>query len=166
MSVRQKIIDGIATILWGSAWGDHAEEHECTRLSGMQIEAVMPLIPREASETALDLAQKYEVMNGMLLDELYATALEADGQKKFPGSGKSSPEAFGNDLAFMSMGAGVSWFDNHDKFPLKKPHVEAYELRILADEKCKKKGNPACPECGAYNREGKASCANCGERLS
>jgi len=165
MSVRQEIIDGIAEILWGSAWADHAEEHECTSLSGMQIEAIMPSVPKEASQLAQDLARKFESMNGATLDTLYAIALKADGQTSYPGSGKSSPESFGSNLAFMAMGAGVSWFDDHDKFPLKKPYLENYDLRILADEKCRKDGNAACKECGFYNRESKAKCANCGKKL-
>lgn len=165
MSVRSEIIGGMETILWGSAWGDHAEEHRCTRLAGVHIEDIMPPIPREAVKMASELARKYESMNGAPLDTLYAIALKADGQRSYPGSGKSSPDAFGADLAWMAMGAGVSWFDDHDEFPIKEPHIEDYELRILADEKCHKDGKPACKECGAYNDEGRAKCSNCGKKL-
>jgi hypothetical protein len=166
MSVRQEIIAGIESILWASAWADHVEEHQCTNLSGMRIEDIMPSIPKEASRMAQDLARKYESMNGASLDTLYAIALKADGQTSYPGSGKSSPEAFGDDLAFMAMGAGVSWFDEHDKFPLKKPYIEEYELRFIADERCREEGNPACKECGVYNRRDKSKCENCGKKLS
>ena len=33
---------------------------------------------------------------------------------------------FGHDLAMQAMGHGVSWFDDHHKFPLKVPHTEFY----------------------------------------
>jgi|SRR5277367_1098279 len=165
MSVRSEIIDGMAEILWGSAWADHADEHDCTNISGMEITNVMPSIPKEAEQMAQDLAKKYESLNHMSLDKLYAVALEAD-EKGTRRRGEESPDRFGSDLAFMAMGAGVSWFDDHEKFPLKKPsYFENYELRILADDQCKDEGNPACPECGAYNPENKLKCANCGKEL-
>lgn len=34
------------------------------------------------------------------------------------------PEHFGRDLAMQAMGHGVSWFDDHKKFPIKIPHIE------------------------------------------
>ena len=34
------------------------------------------------------------------------------------------PEHFGRDLAMQAMGTGVSWFDDHKKFPIKIPHIE------------------------------------------
>jgi len=35
-------------------------------------------------------------------------------------------DQFGHCLAMMSLGHGVSWFDDHERFPLKTPHVEFY----------------------------------------
>ena len=161
MSIRSEIVDGMAVILWGSAWADHAEEHRCTSTSGRHIEDIMPPIPSKAKQTASEIAKKYESLNHMSLEKIYAVALAADGG----GVGDVSPERFGGDLAWMAMGAGVSWFDDHEEFPLKEPHFENYELRFYADEKCKDDGLPACKECGQYNGESRTKCENCGKAL-
>ncbi len=165
MSVKSEVIEGAAEILWAVNWADHAEEHGCTRLSGTQIESVMPSIPKEAYALAKKVIAGFERANGVTIDKLFERAIAAD---KAEGQDTPDPLAFGNDLAHMSMGSGVSWFDDHANFPLKtsrEAEHEGYHLHILADTKCKKKGRPACPECSSYNPEGKKTCANCGEKL-
>jgi len=44
-------------------------------------------------------------------------AEEADGETP-------DGEDFGFSLAMQAMGQGVSWFDNHKKFPCEVPHIE------------------------------------------
>jgi hypothetical protein len=66
-----------------------------------------------------------------------------------------------NDLAFMVTGAGVSWFDDHEEFPLEVPYHEEYELQMLADEQCEDEGRPQA-ECGHYCDPSKKECPECG----
>jgi hypothetical protein len=172
MSVRAEIVDGMAEILWATAWADHAEEHGCANLSGQEITNIMPRVPREADAVAERWARKIEASNGTSLDQLYKEAMQADAKEGKKARGReSSPESFGNDLAFQAMGSGVSWFDDHAAFSLKVPDLgsgsDTVDLKILAEDGCdEKESNPPCKECGSFNREGKKSCANCGEKLS
>ncbi len=48
-------------------------------------------------------------------------AKEADGLSE---DDEIDMEDFGRDLAMQAMGTGVSWFDNHKKFPIKIPRME------------------------------------------
>jgi len=65
---------------------------------------------------------------------------------------------FGECLAWMSMGAGVSWFDDHEPFDLKVPLcAESCDLRMLADERCE--GEWVCPWCDTEYVDGE--CPNC-----
>src|SRR4030095_8165922 len=140
-TIREEILSGMATILWGSAWADHAEEKRCTRLAGEKIENIMPDIPKEAREHAERIATEYEKLNGCMLGDLYQRALVADAKEETlttPGSNGDGAERFGECLAWMVMGAGVSWFDDHAEFDLKEPYSDdAYcDLLIVADESC------------------------------
>lgn len=162
-----EIVDGMETILWGDAWASHAEEHECVSLSGKQIEKIMPPAPKAAREMAKDLAKKYERANSESVTSLYEAAKRADDKAREAGQRipKDLPMRFGENLAYMAMGAGVSWWDDHAEFPLKTPHIENYDLRIYADDHCPDPGNPACKECGNYNAERRSRCENCGKAL-
>lgn len=140
-TIREEILSGMATILWGSAWADHAEEKRCTRLAGEKIENIMPDIPKEAHEHAEQIAAEYEKLNGCTLHDLWLRALTADGQHHpfLDNSGGDTAERFGECLAWMVMGAGVSWFDDHAEFDLKEPYdagVASCELQHVADETC------------------------------
>lgn len=166
MSVRSEIVDGIAEILWGSAWAGHVEEHDCENLSGVQIEEVMPPIPKDAHKYARDWADGVEKANKKKLDSLYDEAMEANEREGQGGGPQSSPTAFGNDLAYMIMGAGVTWFDHNAEFDLEVPSSsgsEEHDLMYLAGSKCKAAWeNPPCSECGGFNRPDALECEHCG----
>jgi hypothetical protein len=142
---RATMIEGIATILWGSAWADHVEERRCANLSGCKIEEVMPEIPKEAREQAEALASEYEKLNGCTLEALYQRALDADGLtvRKFPAL-LDGPERFGECLAWEAMGAGVGWDNDHAEYPHECPHIETCDLMFLAES--------TCDECQAKRR--------------
>jgi len=173
MSYRSEIVDAIAEILWGSSWADHVEEHGCENLSGVHIEDVMPPIPKLAHDYAEKWAKDVEGANGKKLGTLYEEAMlanEREGEGGNENSTRSSPIAFGNSLAFMMMGAGVSWFDDNAKFDLEVPRHdgggETSDLMDFAGSKCKAAWeNPPCKECGAFNSPGSRKCSNCGESL-
>lgn len=43
------------------------------------------------------------------------------------------PEDFGRDFAMQYMGHGVSWFDDHAKFPMVMPHAEVSSYSFSPD---------------------------------
>lgn len=122
------IIHGMAEILWGSAWADHVEETRCCNLSGCEITSIMPPIGESAHRIAEYVRGRIEERNGCGVWSLCRQARIADAVKA--GEGPIDPtesppddyaQRFGNCLMWMAMGAGVSWFDDHAKFPLKVP---------------------------------------------
>ena len=60
MSTRETIKLGLASITWWMAWSDHAEEHCCASLSGMEISEIAPKVPTEILERAEEALQKIE----------------------------------------------------------------------------------------------------------
>jgi hypothetical protein len=126
------IIEGMAAMLWALAWADHADEHRCCNLSGQDIMKVMPKVPSEAVVLAEKLVGGIEKVNKMPLDVIFAFACKADGIQM----SRKTAEEFGGDLGHMAIGSGVSWFDDHEKFPLKMTYGENYELRMYADDDC------------------------------
>lgn len=154
---RDAVVRGIARIMWGEAWAGHAEEHGCQHLGGMEITSAMPEIPVAAFEEAEEIAGAIEKENGKTMDEILAEASAADGYDP-------DPDDFGGDLALMYMGTGSSWFDNHEKFPLKAPYGEtSSDLRFYADEHCENESDKIpCKNCGVYAEPGE-KCSNCGK---
>jgi hypothetical protein len=167
MSYRSEIVDGIAETLWDDGWFNHVEEHGCGRAEDP------PPIPKDARDFATQWAKDVEQSNGKKLDDLYEEALEANARENKGGGADdvhSSPIAFGNLLAHMMMGAGISWFDFNADFDLEVPRhdggSEVADLMYLAGSRCKAAwDNPACTECGAFSRPGARKCSNCGEQF-
>jgi hypothetical protein len=126
---RDTIVRGMASMLWALAWADHTDEHRCARLSGMDIMDVMPTVPPEAVKQAEKLIAGIEKANNAPLEVIFLVACKADGAE-------ADPEEFGGDLAHMAIGSGISWFDDHEKFPLKMPYGSNDELRMYADDNC------------------------------
>jgi hypothetical protein len=135
----EEIEDGVATMLWGEAWGAHVDEHECNELDDESIENAMPPPPDEAIEEAKRLIEAYEAANGVSVSVLYERALDADAGESVA-SDDDEPDAFGGDLVFMSLGTDMSWFDSHAKFPLEVPTFDNSALKKLADEQCDEGG--------------------------
>jgi hypothetical protein len=161
------LVEGMASTLWGSAWANHAEEHRCASLSGVEITEIMPEIPPEAYAIAKGFIKDIEKENGKSIHALLEDAAAADGVKIHDARGMATSAydryayAFGSDLAFMVTGAGVSWFDDHEEFPLEVPYHEESELQILADEQCEDEGRPQAG-CGHYCDPSKKKCPECG----
>lgn len=148
----EKIIEGMARIMWASAWHQHVEEARCQNVSGLEITDVMPDVPEVALRMAYRWAGRIEGESGSLILLLYAAAktdgLVVDVTKGIAVITEGWPdnvdnkyaEEFGNSLAWMAMGAGPSWFDDHKEFDLKVPHLgdgcEAIDLQDLAKETC------------------------------
>lgn len=122
---RAAIVTGIAKGLYSSAWADDQEETHrssgkkgLSPLSGQEITKIAPAPSASAKNAAEKLARQYEKANGKSLDDLYDDARKANGGQA------EDAEMFGHYLAMMALGHGVSWFDDHKKFPLKRVHSE------------------------------------------
>jgi hypothetical protein len=152
------ILNGIAVVIWGENWARHAEEHGCRDLSGKEILEEMPELPDEAFLVAAKILGHIEQANQKSVHVLLDEAARADGRhgRKIPY--KYATE-FGSDLGMMAMGTGVSWFDDHEEFPLEVPEIGTSDLQAIADERCEVN----CQSCGAdktVNEEG--FCSKCG----
>jgi hypothetical protein len=145
--VSDAFVRGIATILWADAWASHVEEHECSCLAGVKIEEVMPEIPEPAWRMAERFAGAIEQANGLNLPALFAQAMRHTGREMVHEDyWGDDAERFGECLAWMGMGAGVSWYDDHPEFKVSigirepyamiVPRAENYLLRVRADETC------------------------------
>lgn len=152
----EAIVNGIASMLWATEWANHAEEHGCCSLSGVNVYDVMPEVPQAALDLAWRLVGKLEQANGVHIAVIYSRAMAAIGKvHPKPADGSigneewvyetkreqyyadyADCERFGECLAHMAVGAGVSWFDDHAEFALVVPHIEGYGLRYLADTGC------------------------------
>ncbi len=105
----------------------------------------MPEIPNIAKQLAKHLTweiKKYNSGDGIY--ELWLKAVKADNPDLLDMTESSVVEysswqdqvRFGECLAYMAMGAGVSWFDDHERFTISVPLIENYELQLWAVENC------------------------------
>lgn len=118
-----EILNALARTAWALAWADWAEENG-ESLSGLDIVDAAPATPASAMEWGRAVLLATEELNGVSIDDVLRRAADADETE--PDSGYA--EDFGSDLAMMVMGHGVSWFDDHARFPLKKPDAWASSL--------------------------------------
>lgn len=120
------IRNGMAALFWNSAWADYQEElgrlgEPHANLSGVNIYGVSD----EPDETQCEelrahvqrVVEEIEYKNSASLDELLDRATAAD-------DAEADPTRFGECLAYMSMGSGVSWFDDHEHFEIEVPYHE------------------------------------------
>jgi hypothetical protein len=117
-------MNGLARTLWVLAWGDAMDEAGRGReLSGQDLNEIAPETPDAAYFQAYRVAGKIEQANGVgSLYVILAAAARAEiencseeAQDDFT---NEHAERFGDCLAHMAMGTGVSWFDSHPKIVL------------------------------------------------
>lgn len=129
--VSEVFVRGIATIFWASGWADHVEEHGCRSLSGCKIEEVMPEIPEKAWRMAERFAGMVEQANGLNLPAIFAQAMKHTGRElEHADYWSDDAERFGECLAHMGMGSGVSWYDDHPRFKIELTLREPYAMRV------------------------------------
>lgn len=175
--ISDTFVRGMATILWAMGWSNHTEEHDCCNLSGCEITSCMPKIPEKAYRVAERIAGAIEYANGAGLYLLFSQAMKAEGKPELKHEDYHGEEAmrFGECLAHMAIGSGVSWYDDHEHFTLGEyfknqgemiiPHCDGAdnELQEYADETCEEETDrEPCTECGAYVESGE-KCSNCGQ---
>lgn len=146
-SMTSDIEAGMANLLWWSAWSDRQEELTTEglpseNLSGVEIaNAADDPTPEQRTEIEAHVAKvvkAIEKANKATLSTLYKKAIEAnkyehqDAQRHladrdrtpYEAPWRASEDQFGSCLAHMSMGSGVSWFDDNAKFELDVPYSE------------------------------------------
>lgn len=145
------VLKSMARTLFVCAWADRMEELKRTKgWSGKDLMDLAPKTPRRALLTAAWLIGKIETANGYDISALLAKAWKAD-HDRWEERAQQHPEpkrtenpftddgwlndvhyqdSFGHYLVMGSLGHGVSWFDDHAKFPLRLPYItEGYELK-------------------------------------
>jgi hypothetical protein len=133
---RDSFLEGAARAFFVTAYADYVEEGNSTDNDLDEVERNeranlsrpgpggdwydhAPTTPPNAYALAGELWAQLGALNpgGAGVYTLAARATEADGEE-------CDPEEFGRDLAMQAMGHGVSWFDDHEKFEIKIPHVD------------------------------------------
>jgi hypothetical protein len=126
-SLEGEILDGMARTLFLLAYADFVEREiedgnnvdDLPRPGGGEDwDDYAPETPLSAREAATTAAIALCGQNGCALPELYRRAMIACGDARCQRAKEHTPEAFGSDLAMMVTGQGVSWFDDHARFPL------------------------------------------------
>lgn len=156
--VNERIIKGMADILWGSAWADHVEDTSCQSLSGCEITSCMPEIPEGVFRNCERMLGYIEGINGASAIQLIIRAAVADGllsdveDDVWEIITPAYQERFGDCLMHMAMGSGVSWFDDHKKFDIKVPDIASeYECnwKYYAEKHCDecKASEHKCVDC-------------------
>lgn len=146
------IIDGMARAFFVSAWADKQDMRYSTAKTprtkpratyvraGQDLMDVAPKTPRYARDFALMFAGKLPSLLVAVNDAAWADAM-SNACVESPIHRWEHPElekrveelktdeylrTFGHYLAMQGMGHGVSWFDDHARFEINIPHVEAY----------------------------------------
>jgi hypothetical protein len=135
---RDAWIEGASRAFFVTAYADHVEEGHSTdndlteeereaRLSlpsasmGADWYDYAPTTPPNAYALAGELWASLEHANKASVYMLAERAKQADC---LTDDEEIDAEDFGRDLAMQAMGHGVSWFDDHERFEIKIPHVE------------------------------------------
>jgi len=132
--------DGAGRLMFADAWGTRESELG-RRYPGENLYDIAPDTPDEAILEGARLCGYYEAANGLPIHELFERACIAEyGSREAweaaeeAGDGDLPDfEHFSNDLAFMALGAGVSWFDDRKKFDLARVGFEYTEEAGLDD---------------------------------
>lgn len=138
------IIDAMARAFFVSAWADK-QGHRGRNLAGQELMDIAPKTPKFARDFALMFAGQCGSLLVALNNAARADIMELSSISQWTAYGDMTEteraslddmvEAlkmdgysrdFGHYLAMMGMGTGVSWFDDHAKFEISVPHVEAY----------------------------------------
>jgi len=108
--------EGAARAVYVQAWVDQQEE-KGKRLRGELMDQA-PATPLSAYVWAGELIGLLTALNKASIYMLGAEAAKAEGADDIDAN------LFGHYLAMQALGHGVSWFDDHAKFPLKVPGME------------------------------------------
>lgn len=136
MNHTDDIVNGCAEILWASAWSTHVEETKCTDLSGLDTVEHMPEMGIDVFVEAGKIIGAVEHASGMTAHALLWKCLRADGTDPEKLAWAQHTVRFGNCLAYMAMGDGVSWFDDHTECDALKVPLQCVSLDYEAGQAC------------------------------
>lgn len=133
-STREEAAEFMGALMFRDAWASREDEIG-NSLSGMRIEDVAPDTPDAAVVEGARLVGMYEQANGCSMLALFNKACDAEygspeaAVQAFDADDPHYPtmEHFAQDLAFMALGHGVSWFDDRAEFPLAGVSMEYCE---------------------------------------
>jgi hypothetical protein len=117
----QKLVESAARLAWADWWANQQEERGRRFAPRTDLYDAAPPTPEYAKVWAGMMVGHVEAANHLNIYSIGFLAHKADTGDD---DGNVDPEKFGVALAFMALGHGVSWFDDHAKFPLKMPHLE------------------------------------------
>lgn len=125
--MNSPVVEAMARALFVSAYADHCDEEGSDpnlprAMCGSDWMDVAPPTPQYALDAANQLLGRIEQLNGTNIWALLARAVKADGHVYQ--QNEEYVRLFGHYLAMQSLGHGVGWFDDHEKFELKLPHIE------------------------------------------
>jgi hypothetical protein len=134
-SFRDEWLEGAARAFFVTAYADFVEEGHSTDNDLSDDEREMRLsLPRPgAGEDWMDYAPPTPPNAYALAGELWNALHAANGEAgvyslslRAEHADGEAPDAekFGHYLAMQAMGHGVSWFDDHEEFPIEIPHIE------------------------------------------
>jgi len=121
---RDAFLYGAAKAFFCCAYADWCEDEEtdsegCDRPgAGQDWMDYLPEIPPNAYALAGELWAALYHLNGKAGP--YTLSNNAEAADGFP----VDAEDFGHCIAMQAMGTGVSWFDDHYRFPMTIPHME------------------------------------------
>jgi hypothetical protein len=126
--MRKMIIEGIARAFFVMAYASASDEgilpEDAPRAgAGDDWVEVAPESSTEAKTEAEEYGSHLEKLNAALLENLFSIACNMDEIEE----SYSLAWEFGWYLGMQALGSGVSWFDDHEKFPIIIPHYEYYE---------------------------------------
>jgi hypothetical protein len=156
-SIHDAPVRGMANMLWWLAWADAAEERG-VNLSGKSVERMAPPTPAKAFMLAERYLGMIEQANNTSWEVCFFKAWVADhlrdreqnkdvadfvpGQMEPSGEdyGGEFAEEFGQFLAYMLIGSGQDWFDDHAEFTLnggrefEVPHLDSGEFAMVVED--------------------------------
>jgi len=132
--------DGAGRLMFADAWATREQELGRT-YPGENLYDIAPDTPDEAILEGARLCGCYEAANRQPIHKLFELACIAEygSMEAWEAAEEAGDddlpdfEHFSNDLAFMALGAGVSWFDDRKKFDLVRVGFEYAEEAGLDD---------------------------------
>ena len=128
--MEERLIESMARTIWVEAWATwNNEQEKPTPTSQRDLMDVAPETPPRAYKEAALLLGRYAQLNrggqhGILIVHRAANAEDLDWERVCGGMHEGWLSRLGHCLVMMSIGAGVSWFDDHEWFPLECPRAE------------------------------------------
>lgn len=156
-TLTERMLDSVARTLWVCAYADAHENGELPEDAPFASHGDdwMDVAPPTPFRAYLH-AQKFcdaimrankESVPSQCLWVLFRDALKADGMDvpeskegdwgadhDFCANQDKLADSFAHNITMQTMGHGVGWFDDHEEFPMKLPHIEGPSYGELVED--------------------------------